>query len=372
MDIEKLFGDILITPNDFEVSKDYLLKVHNNNNYNKVIVDYYQRLSEEKGNSFGSTNKALHKVDSVTNCHKRFIIDRYDYNLIKDFKSTNLCRDKFCNNCKKLKQASRMSKYIPELSKYKDNLYHITFTIPNVPGNELKDTLKKMSKSFSRLTEYFRLKRKRFFLYDYFENLGFIGAIRSLEITFKLDSYHPHYHCAFAFTNLTLDKTIENSYSKDYYNNRSDRLFSEFEIIIQKIWYLLMNDIRVTKENFDNLDLGYSCICDKFDDDDYIELFKYMTKETDEKNNILTYDNFKTLFFATYGIKQIQGYGELYKINDENIEEEVDKTYTSIIKFLKCHELPVEVIERPIDLLNDNVYTLISRKKIYQYLKKLK
>lgn len=372
MNVEELFDDILITPSDFEVSKDYLLKVHNNNNYNKVIVDYYQRLNEENIIDSFCTCINQHKVDRIANCHKYFIIDRYDYNLVKDFKSTNLCHDKFCNNCKKLKQAARMSKYIPEISKYNDKLYHLILTLPNVKGNDLKETLKKMSKSFTKLTEYLRLKRTRFFLYDYFKDLGYIGVIRSLEITFKSDSYHPHYHCAIAFNNLTLDKTIENTYSKDYYNKRSDRLFSEFEIIIQKLWYLLMNDIRVTKENFDNLDLGYSCICDKFHDDDYVELFKYMTKETDEKNNILTYENFKILFFATLGLKQIQGYGVFYNIKDEDIEEEVEKTYISIINFLKKDEKPTEVVERSIDLLNDNKYTLISRSKVYQYLKVIK
>lgn len=370
MDVESIFNDILVTPENFEVSKDYLLKIHNNNCYNNVIVDYYKRLQEET-RSKDYSRISNHKLDSILNCNKFFIIDKYNYNLVKDFKKTNLCHDKFCNNCKKLKQATRMSKYIPELSKYNDKLYHLTLTLPNVDGDNLKITLKKMSKSFSRLNDYVKLKQKRFFLYDYFKKLGFIGSIRSLEITFKGDSYHPHYHCAFAFKNLVLDKKIENIYSKDYYNNRSDRLFSEFEIIIQKLWYLLINDIRVTKDNFDNLDLGYSCICDKFSDDDYIELFKYMTKETDEKSNILTYNNFKVLYYSTYDIKQIQGYGAFYNINDSDLDDEVDKMYASIICFLKEDEVPVETLERPFDLLSDDKYTLISRNKVYQYLKDL-
>ena len=34
--------------------------------------------------------------------------------------------------------------------------------------------------------------------------------------------------------------------------------------------------------------LGYSCTIDKFDEDDFLELFKYMTKSTSEDNSILT------------------------------------------------------------------------------------
>lgn len=370
MNIESLFSDIIITPENFEVTKDYLLKVHNNNNYNNVIIDYYKRYNEEtKSNNYSRISS--YKINRISNCNKFFQIDRYDYNQVKDFKRTNLCHDKFCNNCKKMKQAARMSKYIPELSKYNDKMYHLTLTIPNISGKELKSTLKKMSKSFSRLMDYIKCKEKKSFLSDYFKKLGYIGAIRSLEITFKDDSYHPHYHCALSFSNLELNKTIRNNYSVDYYKGREDRLFSEFEIIIQKLWYLLINNQKITRENFNSLELGYSCICDKFDDNDYIQLFKYMTKETDEKNNILTYENFKILYESTFDMKQIQGYGKFYNINDVGLDEEVDKMYADIVCFLQNEEKPIEIFERPIDLLNNNHYTLISRSKVYQYLKDL-
>ena len=109
-------------------------------------------------------------------------------------------------------------------------------------------------------------------------------------------------------------------------------------------------------------------MCDKFKEGDYAELFKYMTKSTDEKDNILTYDNFVTLLESTYNFKQIQGYGCFYRINDEDLEEEIEKYYCSIKEFLSSYEKPIETFERPIDLLQDKNFTLISRKKIYQYL----
>lgn len=352
----------------FIVDTDYLLDVHNNTKYNEVIVDYFKKYSEEveqhRKDTFGNI------IKSIDCCNKFFEIDKYSFNMIKDFKRTNLCKNKFCNNCKKVKQASRMSRYIPEIEQYKDKIYHVTFTVPNCKGKDLKKTLKKMIASFSKLTRFINGTVKSS-VYN-FKLLGYLGCIRSLEITFTGDNYHPHFHCCFAFDNLDLNKIHENCYSYDKFRKKDKKLFSDFEIVIQKMWYMLINDIRLTKENFDLTEVGYSCNCDKFKEGDYAELFKYMTKETDEKNNVLTYDNFKILYESTYALKQIQGYGCFYKINDENLDEEVEKEYVKMQLFLQSFETPINVLERPIDLMQDNKYTLISRKKIFQYMREEK
>lgn len=370
------FEDLIITPNQFEIDKTYIKDTINNVAYNKVIINYYERLANElapgKKNKNLPTFKAIsiisdYKVNSIKKCNDYWFIDKYERNEIKDFVKTNLCKDKFCNNCKKVKQASRMVRYIPELEKYKDSLYHLTLTLPNVSGLELKATINKMSRGFKQLIRYIDGTKELTFIN--FKKYGYKGGIRSLEVTFKKDNYHPHYHCALIFKNLVLDKKIKNSYSIDHYNNREDRLFSEFEIIIQKLWYLIMNNMVVNEKNFNELELGYSCNCDKFKENDYAELFKYMTKETDENHNVLTYENFKALYFATKNVKQIQGYGCLYMVNDNNIFNEVDKVYKDIKEILNQEEKPLHTFESLIDLLNDKEYTLISRKKIYSYLK---
>lgn len=348
----------------FEVDKDYIMKVHDNCAYNNLIIEYYRRYYNENG----KTNTLLTKINSLSNCNKFWLIDRYDYSQIKDYKRTNLCRDKFCNNCKKVKQATRMSKYIPELEIYKDNLFHLTLTVPNVVGKDLRETLTKMAKAFRRLIYCFR---DNYVSFIDFKEYGYKGAVRSLEITFNGDSYHPHYHCAFVFDNLVLDKNIKNNYSIDFKNNRGDKLFSEFEIKVQKIWRMIYDDIPLNKNNYDKLDIGYSCNCDKFRDSDYAELFKYMTKSTNESDNLLTYENFVILYRGTYLVKQIQGYGCLYRISDKDLDDEVDKVYDDILSFLLTQEEPEEVNESLLDLLNDNHYKLISRKKIYTYLREL-
>lgn len=139
------------------------------------------------------------------------------------------------------------------------------------------------------------------------------------------------------------------SYSTDYYGNREDRLFSKFEIIVQKLWYLCYSNISVNANSFYELEEGYSCLLDKFDEDAYVEVFKYMTKATDEKNYVLTYDNFKTLYFSTFYVRQIQGYGCLYQISDKDLDDEIDKVYAEIKYFLTSEDKAYSSFERPID-----------------------
>ena len=41
------FNDIIITPNQFAIDKDYIKDTITNVAYNKIIIDYYERLSNE-------------------------------------------------------------------------------------------------------------------------------------------------------------------------------------------------------------------------------------------------------------------------------------------------------------------------------------
>ena len=350
-----------------EVKKDYINNILVNNKYNQeVITEYYHQLQQE----FKDIN-FQNKIDNISNCNSWWLLDYYKEQKVKDFKKTNLCKDKFCNNCKKVKQASRLSKFMPLINQYKEenNLYHLTLTVPNCEGDNLALTIKTMFESFRRLIRYLALDKKIKGL-D-FEQYGYMGAIRSLEVTFKGDSYHPHLHCILAFNNsLNNNKYIENTYSNSKKNGH--RKFTDFEILIQKIWYLLNNKIKVTKKAIDELELGYSCTIDDIDESSAYEVFKYMTKSTDEEKNILTYDNFKTLYFALHRVRQIQGYGCFYNVkDDDSVIDEVDDLYNVIIELLKAKENPLEVSQTPEDLLKDDENIIISRKKIFSYLKKL-
>jgi len=276
--------------------------------------------------------------------------------------------DKFCPNCKKVKQASRMGRFIPEMEKFKEyGLYHLTLTVPNVGGHQLNNTIKTMFKALSMLIKYLN-GTERIKGLD-FNKWGFKGAIRSLEVTFKKDSYHPHLHVAIAMNLRQSKKVIENQFSFDNSGRKSKRLFTKQEELIQKIWYLLINKQKVTVPNLSELASGYSCTLEKFQDENYQELFKYLTKND---SGTMSYDNFKILYEHLLSVRQIQGYGVFFHIkDDDSIVDQVDEYYNALLEHLQKEENPERVSETPQDLANDNEYLLISRKKIFQFLTKL-
>jgi hypothetical protein len=261
-----------------------------------------------------------------------------------------------------------MGKFIPLIEPYKENLYHLVLTAPNVPGAKLRDTIKLYFKSFYNLIEYLK-GHKKIKGYD-FSKYGYEGCIRSLEVTYTNNMYHPHLHVGIVLEGLREEnKDIINKYSLKFGEVKVK--FSEFEILIQKIRYLLINKIKVNKKNIENLDIGYSCSVTKFYENDYGELFKYLSKETKEDNSIMSYENFKVLYYSLYSVRQIQGYGVFFNISDIDISDEVDLKYNQLVEKLKEIELPVCSTESPESLFKDKVYTLISRKKVYQFLRNL-
>lgn len=339
---------------------------------------YYKKYEQEqKGLKDSGTvysfdpDTISNKIERMSLCNKWWLIDRFDVSKVKNFKKTNLCKDKFCNNCKKVKQSQRMAKYIPELEQYKESLYHLILTIPNVQGEELKETIKKMSKSFRKLMYYIRGERV-IKGYEWLLEIGYLGAVRSLEITYKDDIYHPHYHVGIVLDTVELDKFKKkyiNSYSYSYRELKN--YFSDIEILIQKLWYLICNDIRITASNIDTLKEGYSCKLDKFKEDEYQELFKYLVKGQDENANNFKYENFKVLYESLHRVKQIQGYGCLYKIDDNLDDELLEDMYSEYIEELYKKEIPIEIIQSPGELIEDNEYILISKKSYIKYLKEI-
>jgi len=118
----------------------------------------------------------------------------------------------------------------------------------------------------------------------------------------------------------------------------------------------------VTKKNIDGMRLGYSCTIDKFKEDDFLELFKYMTKATTEESLALEYRQFKALYYALHRVRQIQGYGCFYGLKDDDGDiEEVKELWNAKLAKLNEKENPVEVLESPTELAKDKKYTIISR-----------
>ena len=352
-----------------KISDEFVEEVVVNLGHNKTILSYYNRLAKKR-----DILKIYNQSERLDNCNKFWLLDVYEKNKIKDFKKTSRCDDKFCNNCKLVKQAYRLSKFMPviDFAKLDHELYHLVLTVPNIKSEELRTTIERMNKSFFELNRYFASKKKIKGI-D-FSDYGYVGAIRSLEITYNTRSYHPHFHCIIALKkDVVLPGSNVNKFSFTNKDKTKIRYFKDIEILIQKIWYLKFNNIKVTKKAIDNLDIGYSCIMDKVDENTAYEVFKYATKSNNEKGSLMTYKQFETLYDALANIRQIQGYGMFFGIGDEIDEKllnEVEEEYQNFISKLK--EVPYEAWQSPQELLDDVEYTLVSRNSIFKKLKQLK
>lgn len=344
------------------LAKDFFECVAENKRYSKLFVEYYKRLYNELDNDL-----YLRKSINLDDCNSYYYLDVYEKSKLKDVKKINLCKDKFCCNCKKVKQSVALGRYFDILNN-QSNLYHLVLTVPNCNGSDLKSVVHKMSKKFYYLVRYLRNDVKIHGLDLSF--IGFKGAIRSLEVTYIGDSYHPHYHCLISCDCLNLNKNIKNTFGFSY--GVFKRYFSDFEVYIQKIWYLLLNDIKVTKVNIDNLDIGYSSILDEVDSTSIYEIFKYIVKSTDDDGQLCTYDNFKALYFALYRVKQVQGYGIFYNMDFDDYELQINDLYESYILDLQKKELPSSLCDKLGNCIADSDFLYFSKFSLFRYYNTLK
>ena len=380
-------------PADVELTPEYVNNVGNRIKNNHLYADYYNEMfgylevPDASYNLFSTSNKKkdCSKAFNIRNCGKHWEFDHYEKQGIYDLQHVYHCHDKFCPYCQKLLQATRLKKYSPFLEdllgqgKY---LYHVVFTIENTKVLT-QNVIKQLFNNFKRLVRYFTGDAKnRFNLSKY----GFIGALRSLEVTYSSKTgYHPHIHSIFAFDNPLPDNAcIVNkfSYKKDKNTGKRvlDRKFTPLEEKLQKIWRLLYFDVKVTPEAVDSLKLGFSCTVDKIDNNNYYEVFKYTVKfekddDCDCDSEPMTYEQFATLYNSLYNVHIFQGYGYFYKIiNPEDvIDETMSQKYDFIVEQLRLIETPfytsIKIEDLAFKMLVSPELKFISRKTIFNFLR---
>lgn len=323
----------------FDLPKDKILDAMYKVSFNYKIAEYYQTMF-----MMTDEDKYARKCVRISNCYKYFNIDVYNKQQITDIKQISLCNDKFCKNCQNILSKQRYIRFKPFLENLSDmyDLYHVTLTVPNVSGLFLNDTLDKMYDAFGRFIKVFRRKNCKH-QYLNLDSLGYQGAVRSLEITLEQGRkyyFHPHFHCIFAIKkDLDLERCIVNKFS--YNNGVFERAFTSFEQTIQKLWYLVYNNIRITEDNFMEAE-GYSCTAE-LTNYDYKEVFKYTLKETfdDLVNDEVI---FLTLERALRNRRIIQGYGALFGISDlldEEILQDAESSYLQYVNSLAAQEKPL-------------------------------
>lgn len=254
------------------------------------------------------------------------------------------------------------------------DLYHVVFTIKNVKGNVLKETLSNMQRSLKKIIRYFQGFGKIAGI-D-FEQYGFVGAIRSFEIVINPTDYHPHIHCLFMLRKeLEMPRTKINKFS--FSNGKLVRKFSEFEVMLQKLFYLIMHKTKVTYENIESLSLGYSCTADLVEGDSWHEVFKYATKMSKDGSAMCTYEQFVLLDDILHKFKMLQCYGIFYdEKKDENNDEPTDPTaeilFEKVLILLNSREQPERDVSVKLDKLVEEVQrkstTVISKRLSYKYM----
>ena len=357
--------------NPYAIKSEHVDSVADRIYWNEIINDYYTRLGKER-----NLDKYFGKAQRVLFCSKIWTFDHYKKSHVKDLKSMNLCKDKFCFNCQSVLALKRQAKYMPtlELLERENDIYHVVLSVPNCEADELKPLVQKMFKCFYTLNRYLNGNAKIRHL-D-LEKYGYIGSVRSLEVTQNLErgDFHPHIHCLFVMRKgLNLEKRYINDFSYD--RGELTRYFSEFEILIQKIWYLLINGKKVRYDSIESLVQGYSCVAE-LAQNGYHEVFKYAIKNNIKRGHFFDYETFKVLEDLLYNRRTIQGYGCLfgYDYSDEELllDNEADNIYTEIINELLKIEEPEMLVESfskvLVNIKENGGITYISRKSIRKYI----
>lgn len=340
--------------------------------------------------------------ENIKECHRNWFVDAFHENKAKAIMRIFHCKNKFCTICQKKREMDLRDKYFPllDLVSQEYDLYHLTNTVKNPLGmpltlgkyvrindgddNELKNTISSMTKNYKKLIRYLSGDKKIKGI-D-FSKYGFKGAIRSLECawwSFRPD-YHPHFHSIVVLKKgLDLPKVHENTFSKSK-RTTNVRLFSDLEILIQKIWYLINNDQTVTKNAIDNLEEGYSCAMDLIKDGKYHEVFKYAIKpeklSRDEKGErrrktgslYMPFKHFVDMYYAMYRVRCIQGYGCFHKINFEEVPDDnrVKQVFNQVYRYFQKKEKPESMCEHPVDILKNiegAKYTYFSKGSCRRY-----
>lgn len=337
-------------------------------NYNRQYAKWYMLMSEELKDSLKSYSRKLKgRSDRINNCLNLWQWDIYKKNKLMDLQRVNRClNNRFCPNCRKWDLAGAIHNLRKPLNQLLLEGYYpylVTLTVPNIRGEELRRTIEKMNKAF----------RKLFGAYSYsldgktkgFQDrlMEFQGAIKVLEITYNStnDTYHPHFHCMF-FSEEYDESLFKKDTIGEYSNKRqSYNFYSSIDIQIMKLWTLYYKEIRLTIDNYNNIELQDCYMCDirEMDSAGIVEVLKYTFKDTD----IVNYSVFKTLVIALDKKRVRQGYGILYRLK---LEGDTEGEILSLEDYLEKEEDPEKVLTHEIrELITDyKEFRKISRRKV--------
>lgn len=387
---ETIGTENLITHDDF-------LATSRRCHYNQFIAEFYERFADDErvpvkisGSGeivYGKNPEFLRIAKRVKQCCNTWVFDFYKKSKYKNLVRVDRCDDRFCLNCQSLKADQRFVTYAPLFDEYLEtnDMYHVVFTVPNVEAYRLRDTVSLMLDKFSYLIRFFQGTKKVKGVN--FEKYGYRGAVRSLEITVsKRDgTFHPHLHCIFVLKkNMNLPQVYWNKFSNDRTGRTPTRLMTEFDILLQRVWCLLILKEKVTAENIANIAelTGYSdgfSVRADLSNGKYHEIFKYAIKGSFKNETLLSYENFLTMYNALFKRRCYQTYGCLSKFDFNEVDENLglcgtDMAFDLFLRKLQWCEIPSRVEELLGEILTESAkgeMRFISRATFARHFKAL-
>lgn len=390
-DVKNTAADI----SEWAYENDFFQEIQAKVSYNSAQAEYYRSMASEAGEDLSLIKKA----ERTEECSKVWDLDVYRKHGLKQVVGVNRCHDSFCYVCQSIKAMRRFEIYAPILQAFEKDydIYHVVFTVPNVDSSRLTITLAKMTDCFAHLIRYFQGTKKIKGI-D-FERFGWAGAVRSLEITtgkrkeMQGNDFHPHFHCMFLLRKgIVLPHEVYNSFSNDKNHSNGTYLFSRLETLLQRVWCLLMLNIKVTKENLINIESmtdgrykdGFSVravnvnyrfnkgVWESVPDGPgkFHEIFKYAIKGTYKKESIFTYDEFCALYYALKNRRVYQTYGILSSHNFEEVDDvfspsmQTDMLFSIFLQVLQSREKPFRTQSDLDEILSDLKKNEKRRRKI--------
>lgn len=191
-----------------------------------------------------------------------------------------LCKDRLCPVCGWRRARALAARTAAIMQQVGGRYLLLTLTIPNPPDNTLGKACREMTAAFGRMMRDPRLR-------------GVVGgAIRTLEITRKRGSWHPHIHALLR---------VEDSYFRSaLYLHQSDWL---------ELWRKAIGRDDITQVDIRPADIGGAA-----------EVAKYVTKSAEIE--ALTLDQLDELASAIKGLRLWSASGCL-KIREADIEAEL-------------------------------------------------
>ena len=332
-----------------ERSNEALKKMKKNQlKYNDRYAQWYMQMYEEF-----NYKVYKNKAENIDSCFKFQTWDLYEKNMILDNTSHFRCRNRFCVNCQILINSYHAWKLKPilreyELEGYKP--YFLTLTVPNCKFGELRDTIKKMNKTYYKLFQKFNSDDHR----QYSNRLMKIyGSIKVLEISVNHEKqeFHPHFHVLVLLQPDKDDlKNLEPNIRGRYSHNKGEyNMHSNFSIQIMKLWSMLWYERSCRNKNVDNwsddpefkflnndgsicvtnLEVNLQPFVSKKTEDgvelDNNSAFAELLKYTVEFDQINSYEIFKLLETQLKGLRRLQGSGILTGIL-KDIDEDDPET----------------------------------------------